>query len=278
MNSIEAQPAEVADLSALVCRLVRELRKHAPANEIATKALDYLQRKELLSPLRDAAQPTKGVEWNAAIESVATLIEKKVADYDAEHGNTDPDTGAREYPGDGDEWVGQMYELAEEIRALSSALSQQSAEPVAKPKKFELTQEMRDALAKAADAGLSYAEMPGGSIMFINRGEPPEDSTDLDCPHCGGSGHKDDVAPPSDSGYKVPEGVSAALHAALLSSENLTRLRMAFEETKNNICQLLRDAWKLLDGEPSDGQIASAESKLGEAMVLARLVCKDEGL
>ena len=55
---------------------------------------------------------------NEALEEAAFLIDTKIANYDAENGNTDPDTGTREYPGDGAEWVGQMYELAEEIRAL----------------------------------------------------------------------------------------------------------------------------------------------------------------
>lgn len=43
------------DLSALVQRLARALRKAAPDNDLPEKALDYLRRKNLQgSPLRDA--------------------------------------------------------------------------------------------------------------------------------------------------------------------------------------------------------------------------------
>ena len=43
------------DLSALVQRLARALRKAAPDNDLPEKAMDYLRRKNLQgSPLRDA--------------------------------------------------------------------------------------------------------------------------------------------------------------------------------------------------------------------------------
>lgn len=68
-----------------------------------------------------AVAPVQQQEPGAGLEAAAALIDKKVADYDRDHGNTDPDTGTREYPGDGAEWIGQMEELAEEIRFLKSA-------------------------------------------------------------------------------------------------------------------------------------------------------------
>jgi hypothetical protein len=45
------------------------------------------------------------------------------------------------------------------------------------------------------DLGLSFpaVDYPGG-MVFINRGEQPEDYADLDCPACGGSGHKGDAS------------------------------------------------------------------------------------
>lgn len=36
----------VADLGMLVARLVRQVRKHDPENDVAKKAMDYLRRKE----------------------------------------------------------------------------------------------------------------------------------------------------------------------------------------------------------------------------------------
>lgn len=52
--ALEQSETIVDDLAQLVTRLVRQLRKAAPDNELSEKALDYLKRKELLgSPLRD---------------------------------------------------------------------------------------------------------------------------------------------------------------------------------------------------------------------------------
>lgn len=80
-------------------------------------------------------------------------------------------------------------ELAEKFKAIAS--------PVAQPqrKKFELTPEMKAAIEEANKTGALHALLPNGDVMFINRGEKPEDTADLDCPYCGGSGHKDDVKP-----------------------------------------------------------------------------------
>ncbi len=37
----------IADLSMLVARLVQQIRRHEPKNNIAEKAMDYLRRKDL---------------------------------------------------------------------------------------------------------------------------------------------------------------------------------------------------------------------------------------
>ena len=52
----------------------------------------------------------------------------------------------------------------------------------------------------------------------------------------------------------------------------------SFSESKNNVCILLRDAWRILDDGPDDSDRARANDKLGEAMALARIVCKETGL
>jgi hypothetical protein len=86
------------------------------AKKLARAVLPRLKAAEIaLNRARQAPDSR-----DAALELAAALINKKVADYDREHGNTDPDTGTREYPGDGAEWIGQMDELAEEIRALGA--------------------------------------------------------------------------------------------------------------------------------------------------------------
>lgn len=56
------------------------------------------------------------------IERAAQWVQKRLDDYDAEHGSTDPATGTREYPGRGagDEYVGELSEIVEGIRALAA--------------------------------------------------------------------------------------------------------------------------------------------------------------
>lgn len=53
------------------------------------------------------------------IETAAKWVDKRLADYQREHGSIDPETGAAEYPGDGEEYVGELVEIAEGIRALA---------------------------------------------------------------------------------------------------------------------------------------------------------------
>lgn len=52
----------------------------------------------------------------------------------------------------------------------------------------------------------------------------------------------------------------------------------SFDASKNNVCILLRDAWRILDDGPDDSDKARANDKLGEAMALARIVCKELAL
>ena len=53
-------------------------------------------------------------------EDAAALVDKRREGYDIEHGWTDSETGAREYPGNGagDEYVLELFEIAEAIRAI----------------------------------------------------------------------------------------------------------------------------------------------------------------
>lgn len=51
---------------------------------------------------------------------------------------------------------------------------------------------------------------------------------------------------------------------------------MAFEATKNNICILLRDAFEIMTDGPDDSDRHRADDKLGEAIALARIVCRDD--
>lgn len=64
----------------------------------------------------DAAAYTRGAEEMR--ERAAKFIDRRREDYIAEHGNYDYSTGVTEFPGNGDETVGEWEELAEAIRAL----------------------------------------------------------------------------------------------------------------------------------------------------------------
>ncbi len=67
---------------------------------------------------RDAAREA----LTEGIELAARWVEKRRDDYDCEHGFTDPETGTREYPGRGagEEYVYELHEIIEGIRALAA--------------------------------------------------------------------------------------------------------------------------------------------------------------
>ncbi|CDG54526.1 MULTISPECIES: hypothetical protein [Halomonadaceae] len=50
------------------------------------------------------------------MRKAARIIEQKANAYDEEHGSTDPTTGTREYPGNGDEYYNELMELSDELR------------------------------------------------------------------------------------------------------------------------------------------------------------------
>lgn len=67
-----------------------------------------------------AAQPASGAvpEPENGLEIAAKFLEKRAQHYDEEHGSTDPETGTREYPGNGAEYYYELMEMADELRAL----------------------------------------------------------------------------------------------------------------------------------------------------------------
>ena len=69
---------------------------------------------------RDALAAQLAEARNAALEEVAIKADEKVKAYIEEHGIYDTATGEMDYPGNGDEWVSEWEEWAEEILALKS--------------------------------------------------------------------------------------------------------------------------------------------------------------
>ena len=50
--------------------------------------------------------------------SVIAHLQKRIDDYVDEHGSVDPETGTVEFPGNGEEYVGTLEEIIDEIREL----------------------------------------------------------------------------------------------------------------------------------------------------------------
>ncbi|HAU75600.1 MAG TPA: hypothetical protein DCW88_08710, partial [Agrobacterium sp.] len=60
----------------------------------------------------------------ARIELAARFVEKRRDDYVREHGSYDPSTGFTEFPGSGEEYVGELEEIIDGIRKLDPATAQ----------------------------------------------------------------------------------------------------------------------------------------------------------
>lgn len=54
-----------------------------------------------------------------ALEEAAKWVDQRLADYVSDHGVYDPETGATEFPGNGEEYCGELEEISEGIRALA---------------------------------------------------------------------------------------------------------------------------------------------------------------
>lgn len=77
------------------------------------------------------AQPSAGVvdereAFEAGVKAASDHVKAIVDDYDRRQGSTDPDTGTREYPGNGEEWVSQMLELIEDFTGIVAPAGLQS--------------------------------------------------------------------------------------------------------------------------------------------------------
>lgn len=82
------------------------------------------ERDALIEAGQPSAPETAAlVALTDGIELAAKWVEQRLADYDSEHGNTDHETGTREYPGRGagEEYVSELNEIIEGIRALAAS-------------------------------------------------------------------------------------------------------------------------------------------------------------
>jgi len=78
------------------------------------EAAGRCQRRRLVEVTES---PCQASTYDAGIEAAARFIEKRMHDYQNECGSMDHETGTTEYPKGGEEYVGELMELAEGIRA-----------------------------------------------------------------------------------------------------------------------------------------------------------------
>lgn len=102
----EPRPRQTAEVPrSELQRLFKALGLHGAVEHgrIVSRAADRLEAEQ--------------VPVASGLELAARWVEQRLMDYEADHGFTDPDTGTREYPGNGDEYVYELQEIADGIRA-----------------------------------------------------------------------------------------------------------------------------------------------------------------
>ncbi|MCA8411579.1 hypothetical protein LGN03_08990 [Burkholderia multivorans] len=95
-----------------------------------SRNVDDLIDRAILPALATSANETgaEGATWHAGVEAVAKMIEKKAADYLAEYGYVEHDTGAvswglGNHADEKRDYHWSLVELAEEVRAMAPAMA-----------------------------------------------------------------------------------------------------------------------------------------------------------
>ncbi|AAL49619.1 unknown [Sinorhizobium phage PBC5] len=78
-------------------------------------------RRNPTTPGKESGQEVEPVSVPEGVELAARFVEKRLNDYVQEHGSYDHSTGVTEFPGNGDEYVYELEEIVEGIRALAAA-------------------------------------------------------------------------------------------------------------------------------------------------------------
>ncbi len=107
----------------------------------------------------------------AGVKAASDKVKAIVEDYDQRHGSTDPDTGTREYPGNGDEWVCCMLELIEDFTGIvaPSSLNAAPAAPAADAGLVDMYRHLQKVtpyrFKKIQDASIT----DGGDVMYFHK-------------------------------------------------------------------------------------------------------------
>lgn len=96
-----------------------------PVASTATGVNDEGSNRETLEKVctNDPDHDPKNENIASGIELAARFVDRRRDDYVREHGSYDGSTGMTEFPGNGDEYVYELEEIAEGIRALATPTS-----------------------------------------------------------------------------------------------------------------------------------------------------------
>jgi len=108
-------------------KTVKELLEHEHVKALSAKQINdvlsklHEQNKDLQQRLADAERRNAALtqQVDKAFESAARWVESRRDDYVNDYGSLDPETGTVEFPGNGEEYVGELGEIAEGLRALN---------------------------------------------------------------------------------------------------------------------------------------------------------------
>lgn len=96
---------------------------------------------------------------HSAMEAAARWVEARRDAYVGEHANYDPETGGMDLPGDGAEYVGELEEIAEGLRALA---------PLPEPRVDDLAHTVRR-LAHALRKAAPDNDLPAKALDYLKR-------------------------------------------------------------------------------------------------------------
>src|SRR5678815_4162166 len=131
--------AEITEPYRAALRMIREAIEtiFGPTANLESEEAELLRGPEphhtaeaVISALQNIAAKIEPVSVPDGVELAARFVEKRLNDYVQEHGAYDNSTGATEFPGNGDEYVYELEEIIEGIRALATASHSSKTEEV----------------------------------------------------------------------------------------------------------------------------------------------------
>lgn len=156
VENCEVFRARIAELAARIVWLECEAQVNAaPVSEAKAQGVVMPERDSFMAGVKAASDKVKAI----------------VEDYDQRHGSTDPDTGTREYPGNGEEWVCCMLELIEDFTGIvaPSSLAAAPAAPAADAGIVDMYRHLQKVtpyrFKKIQDASIT----DGGDVMYFHK-------------------------------------------------------------------------------------------------------------